>query len=76
MTIGLMRGVQPLGYVTQSSSRRGWISGKIPSPWLLLLCVLAGYFLGVLNSRTVPYQVDQVRVCTRVRECDSCSLLQ
>jgi hypothetical protein len=57
-----MRGAQPaLGYVVSSgsSSKRTW-SSSMPRPWLLLLCLGVGYWLGAHNSRVVPYQLDKV----------------
>jgi hypothetical protein len=76
-----MRSTQPLLQVRQgglistvagsssssSSSRRASCSrGRaLPAPWLLLLCVVGGYWLGCKHSRVVPYQVD--KVCVHVR---------
>lgn len=61
MAAGLMRGTQPvLGYVTSSSnSRRSW-SSSIPRPWLMLLALGLGYWLGASNSRPTPYPLDKV----------------
>ena len=61
------RGGVGLGYATQhsisssssSSSRRSRIG-----PWMFLVCLLAGYWLGAHNSRILPYQMDQVRTMT------------